>query len=113
MHISPHNPRTVYYGGNYLFRSVDRGDNWQLISGDVTHGTRGSLTTIAESPVQPGVVWTGSDDGKLFLTKDGGGKWSDLSEKLPTPQERTISRVEPSRTAAGTCYVSVDRHRND
>lgn len=113
MLLSPHNPRTLYYGGNHLFRSFDRGDNWQVISGDLTLGKRGSLTTIAESPLQAGILWTGSDDGKLFLSKDGGGSWIDLTDKPPLSPERTVSRVEASRVRPGQAYVSFDRHRND
>lgn len=114
MLLSPHNPRTLYYGGNYLFRSMDRGDNWQKISGDLTRGNRGSLTTISESPITPGLIWVGSDDGKVHMTRDGGVSWVDLSEKITTlPQERTVSRLVASAFAPGTCYVAMDRHRND
>ncbi len=114
MLLSPHNPRTLYYGGNYLFRSFDRGDHWQKISPDLTLGTKGSLTTISESPISPGLIWVGSDDGKIQLTRDGGVSWIDVSQKLKdVAADRTISRVEASAFAAGTCYVSIDRHRND
>jgi photosystem II stability/assembly factor-like uncharacterized protein len=113
IHLSPHNPRTVYFAGNYLFRSLDRGDNWQVISPDLTRGAPGTISTVAESPRVPGVIWVGSDDGKLYLTREGGVSWLDLSDRLPGPSQRHISRVEPSAFDAGTCYVAVDRHRND
>ncbi|HMP59034.1 MAG TPA: hypothetical protein PKD86_06745 [Gemmatales bacterium] len=113
IHLSPHNPRTVYYAGNYLFRSLDRGDNWQTISPDLTRGAPGTITTIAESPRVPGVLWVGTDDGKLFLPREAGISGIALTERLPGPGTRTISRVEPSPFEAATCYVTVDRHRND
>jgi photosystem II stability/assembly factor-like uncharacterized protein len=121
MLISPHNPRTLYYGGNHLFRSVDRGDTWQIISADLTRGKPGpskdsghTLSTIAESPVLVGVVYVGTDDGRLHMTKDGGAKWVELTDRVPTvPPDGTISRLECSRFDAGTVYLSIDRHRND
>lgn len=113
IHLSPHNPRTVYYAGNFLFRSFDRGDNWQPISPDLTRGAPGTITTVAESPRVPGVIWVGSDDGKLFVTREAGVSWIDVSDRLPGPGARTISRVEPSAYDAGACYVTIDRHRND
>lgn len=119
IHLSPHNPRTVYYGGNYVFRSVNRGDTWQAISPDLTRGSqvseRGSghtISTLAESPATPGVLWVGTDDGNLHLSRDGGATWTNLTERLPGPKDRHISRVEPAVDAAGTCWVAVDRHRN-
>lgn len=120
--VSPHNPRTIYYGGNHLFRSTDRGDHWETISPDLTRGKPGAsavyghtLTTIAESPLKAGVVWAGTDDGKLWVTQNGGGEWVDLSEKLPSslPQNRWINRVECSPFADGTAYVAISRHRHD
>jgi hypothetical protein len=120
--LSPHNPRTLYFGGNHVFRSVDRGAHWQVISKDLTGRSEPgpssdlghTLTTLAESPLKAGVLYVGSDDGRLCLTRDGGNTWTDLSANLPgLPAERMISRVECSHAAEGTAYVSVDRHRND
>ena len=114
MLLSPHNPSILYYGGNFLFRSLNRGDRWETISPDLTRGQRGSLTTIAESPLVPGLLWTGSDDGKVFLTRNGGTTWTDLSEKIPAVSpERHISRIEASHHDPGTAYLTIDRHRND
>ena len=121
MLISPHNPATIYYGGNFLFRSTDRGDKWLKISPDLTRGKLGpdpstgqTLTTIAESPKQAGVIYVGTDDGRLHITKNAGQDWIDLSEKIPdVAQERWITRVECSRFEEGTAYVTIDRHRND
>jgi photosystem II stability/assembly factor-like uncharacterized protein len=119
--LSPHNPRTVYYGGNYLFRSVDRGDHWQVISPDLTHGKPGpsastghTITAIAESPLQPGLLYVGTDDGRLHVHRSGGATWTELSDRiLGLPPERWISRIECSPFDVGTAYVTIDRHRND
>ncbi len=112
--ISPHNPRTIYYGGNHLYRSLDRGDRWQVISPDLTRGAPGTITVIAESPVTPGLLWVGTDDGKIHVSRNGGNTWTDLSEKVPdVPQARTISRIECSFFDAATAYLTIDRHRND
>lgn len=119
--LSPHDPKTLYYGGNHLFKSVNRGDKWEVISPDLTRGKPGpdpstghTLTTIAESPLRAGLIYVGTDDGKLHVTRDGGQNWTDLSEKVPgVPPERWISRVECSHFDAGTAYLTIDRHRND
>jgi photosystem II stability/assembly factor-like uncharacterized protein len=119
--LSPHDSRTIYYGGNYLFRSVDRGDRWSLLSPDLTRGQPGpsadsghTLTTIAESPLRAGTLWTGSDDGLVYLTRDGGRTWSDVGSRIPDlPPERWITRIECSPFAEGTAFVAIDRHRND
>jgi hypothetical protein len=92
-----------------------------VISPDLTRGKPGvstysghTLTAIAESPVTTGVLWAGSDDGRLHVTRDGGKVWADLSKNLPNlPQARTISRIECSHFDTGTAFVAVDRHRND
>jgi photosystem II stability/assembly factor-like uncharacterized protein len=118
--LSPHNSTTIYYGGNFLFRSEDRGDVWRICSPDLTRGKPGpspntghTITTIAESPLKKGLLYVGTDDGRVHITQDGGRTWTDLSERIPLPPERWITRVECSRFAAGTAYLSVDRHRND
>lgn len=119
--ISPHNPRILYLGGNFVFRSVDRGDHWQTISPDLTRGKPGpsastghTLSTLAESPRRPGLLWAGSDDGRVHVSRDGGVSWTDVSDKIPDlPPERWITRIEPSPHADGTAFLSIDRHRND
>jgi photosystem II stability/assembly factor-like uncharacterized protein len=120
--LSPHNSQTLYFGGNHLFRSTDRGDHWEKISPDLTRGKPGpsavyghTLTAIAESPVKAGLLWTGSDDGKLWLSRDGGKEWVDLTTKLPAPaaKECWINRIECSPTVEGTAYVAISRHRAD
>jgi photosystem II stability/assembly factor-like uncharacterized protein len=119
--LSPHNPKTLYYGGNFLFRSVDRGDHWQTISPDLTLGAPGraadfghTITTIAESPLRAGLLYVGTDDGRVHVSRDGGGTWTDVSAAVPNlPPERWISQIECSHFAEGTAYLTVDRHRND
>lgn len=112
--ISPHHPQTLYYAGEHLFKSTDRGDRWETISPDLTRGTPGTISVIAESPLKPGLLWVGTDDGRIHLSRDGGQHWTDLSEKVPgVPQERCISRLEPSSANEGTAYLAIDRHRND
>jgi photosystem II stability/assembly factor-like uncharacterized protein len=119
--ISPHNPRTLYYGGDHLFRSLNRGEQWEEISPDLTHGKPGpaadfghTLTTIAESPLKPGLVYVGSDDGKVQVTRNGGVSWTDVSDRIPgVASERWVTRLECSRFAEGTAYLALDRHRND
>lgn len=133
--LSPHNSRTVFFGGNHVFMSVDRGDTWRIISPDLTtnqedkrnpsdqgHLTRSctggenycTITTIAQSPVDPAVLWVGTDDGNLQVTRDGGTAWSNVAGAVPgVPEETWVSRVEPSRAVAGRCYVTFDNHRRD
>ncbi len=125
--LSPHNPAIVYVGAQVVFRSLDRGDHWQEISRDLTtnedakqHGegniTYCTLTTLAESPVEPGVIWTGSDDGKVQVTKDGGATWLDRTSKLAAaggPANFWVSRVFPSPHAAGTAFVTKTGWRLD
>jgi photosystem II stability/assembly factor-like uncharacterized protein len=119
--ISPHNGRTLYYGGNHLFRSLNRGEQWEEISPDLTRGKPGpaadfghTLTTIAESPLKPGLIYTGSDDGKVQVTRNGGASWTDLSDRIPgVAADRWVTRLECSHFAEGTAYLTLDRHRND
>jgi photosystem II stability/assembly factor-like uncharacterized protein len=121
MLVSPHNAKTLYFGGNHVFKSINRGDTWEVISPDLTTGEPGpnkyaghTITTIAESPVKAGVLWAGTDDGNLQVSTNGGRDWTDLSAKIPEiPGERWISRVECSPFDLGTAYVAIDRHRNN
>ena len=125
--LSPHNSAIVYTGAQVVFRSLDRGDHWQEISPDLTtnedakqHGEGNinycTLTTLAESPVTPGVIWAGSDDGKVQVTKDGGATWLDRTAKLAAaggPANFWVSRVFPSPHAAGTAFVAKTGWRLD
>ena len=135
---SRHVARQVYFAANYLFRSNDRGDSWQTISPDLTRaidrnvlpmrgapvdsnalgrheGTAdfGNISTIDESPMRPGLLATGSDDGVVAITKDGGQTWQ-RTEKFPTVPETTyVSRVAFSKHNEGTIYASLDGHRSN
>ena len=132
--LSPHDSRIVWFGGNHLFKSTDRGDTWTIVSPDLSTAdtalanpesggltrdvtgaeTHASIITIAESPLVPGVVWVGTDDGNIQLTRDGGRTWTDTRPALRGVPLRTwISRVEASRFDAATAYVSLDGHRRD
>ncbi len=127
---SPHDKNTVYFGSNVLFKSTDFGKTWKEISPDLTTndaekqksvGTVWTENTtaeyhctiirIAESPVQAGVIWVGTDDGNLQVTRDGGAHWTNLTGNAPgVPKFSEIAWVEPSRTAAGTAYVAFENH---
>lgn len=120
MLISPHDAKTLYYGGNFLFKSTNRGDAWEKISPDLTRAagpvtnSGHTLSVIAESPLKAGELWVGTDDGNIWLSKDGGKAWADLSTNVPlVPRDRTISRIECSSFESGTAYLAIDRHRND
>lgn len=115
--LSKHNPDVVYFGGNKLHRSLDRGDSWTTISEDLTRGGRkgnvayGTLTTISESPFVFGRLYTGSDDGKLYTSPDGGYTWQDISSGLP--QEYWISEVMASNHKKSRVYVTINGYRWD
>ncbi len=115
--ISPHNAKTLYYGGNRLFKSVDRGDNWKWISEDLTNDPENQFTAIVsvdESPVKPGVIWAGSNDGNVWLTRNGGVTWNKLNKNIPGyPEKYWVKRIEASNHVAGRAYLVFDGHRND
>jgi photosystem II stability/assembly factor-like uncharacterized protein len=125
--LSPHNSSIVYFAGNRLFRSLDRGDNWQAISPDLTLNdpvkTAGkgniqycTIVTISESPVTPGFIWVGTDDGKVHLTEDGGAAWTELTANLVAagaPQDYWVSRVFASPHDVATAFVSKTGLRRD
>jgi photosystem II stability/assembly factor-like uncharacterized protein len=119
--LSPHETKTLYYGGNVVFKSADKGQTWRVASPDLTRGEPGrhahmghTLTALAESPAQAGLLYAGSDDGKVHVTHDAGRTWSDVSDRLPgVEKDGTITRVECSPHAAGTAWLSLSRHRKD
>jgi len=114
--LSHHNPRVLYAAGNHVFRSVNRGDDLRVISPEVTRTRHGTATALSESPKDADVLWVGSDDGAVWLTRDGGKTWADLSDRFKTaglPGPRWVSSIEASRVAAGRCYVVFDAHRSD
>jgi photosystem II stability/assembly factor-like uncharacterized protein len=119
--ISPHNGDVVYHGANMLLRSEFRGEDWQEISPDLSLGggpsegrrVNGTITTIAESPVVPGVIWVGTDNGNVQLTRDGGTTWLRLNDNLPGSPVTKVSRVEASHHDSATAYVSFNGGRRD
>ncbi len=127
--ISPHNSSTIYLGANKLLRSKNRGDAWEEASPDLTNpdstkltvnGRGGdgniqysTITTIDESPVRQGVIWVGTDDGNVQVTKDGGKNWTKLNEKIKGNPEYWVSRVTASNHYPGRAYVSYTGFRRD
>ncbi len=125
IHLSPHNSRIVYFGAQVVLRSVNRGDTWQEISPDLTTNDpeklKGNiefctLTTISESPIAPGILWAGSDDGKVQITRDGGGTWKDVTAKVAAagaPAEYFVTRIFASPHAEGTAFVTKSGWHRD
>lgn len=114
--LSHHNPHIFYCAGNYVFRSVKQGADLQAISPEITLTKRGSATAIEESPKDPDILWVGTDDGAVQVTRDGGKKWTNVTDKFKPaglPGPRWVSSIEPSRSVAGRCYVVFDGHRSD
>jgi photosystem II stability/assembly factor-like uncharacterized protein len=139
MAISNFDHKTIYYGGNYLFKSTDRGDSWVRLGGDLTTGVDRNklkifgkvpdkstlsrhdgvehyptITTISESPLTANVLWVGTDDGNLQVTRDGGKTWTNVAGKVPgVPKGTYVTRVVASKYHEGNAFVTFDGHRND
>ncbi len=132
--ISPHDPGTVYWGGNVVFRSQDYGHSWDVISPDLTTNDpekqldsggevyldntaaefHTTILTIAEDEFEPGVIWVGTDDGNVQITRDNGATWTNVRDRVPgLPAETWIGNIEASPTDAGAAYMAVDNHRLD
>lgn len=137
MLISKHDRKTLYYGGNFVFKSTDQGDNWKRVSPDLTSNVDRktlsimgrkvedrtmlsrndgvdafpTITTLSESAVRAGVLWAGTDDGNVWVTRDG-ETWKDVTSKLPVPKGTYVSRTLASAFDAGTAYVAFDGHRS-
>ena len=115
--LSPHNQDILYMGSNKLHRSLNRGDVFETISGDLTNGGKvgdvpfGTLTTIDESVLKFGLLYTGSDDGAAYASKDGGSSWNKISDKLP--QNLYISRIRASKFDTSRVYISLNGYRWD
>jgi hypothetical protein len=130
IHLSPTNKGTIYVGAQFLFRSRDRGQTWERISPDLTTNNpqkqkqeeSGGVTidnsvaemhttiySIAESPKDPNVIWVGTDDGNVQLTRDSGKTWSTIQG---LPKDAWVSSVEAGHFDAGTAYVTFDLHRS-
>jgi photosystem II stability/assembly factor-like uncharacterized protein len=137
--VSKYDRKTVYYGGNFVFKSTDQGDTWKRISPDVTSGVDRktlsimgrkvedrtmlarsdgvaafpTITSLSESAVRAGILWVGTDDGNLKVTRDG-ETWKSVIENVPgVPKGTYVSRVLPSAFDEGTAYVAFDGHRSD
>jgi photosystem II stability/assembly factor-like uncharacterized protein len=120
---SVHEKNVVWFGGNHVFKSSDRGDTWAIASPDLTLGKPGpseysghTLTALVESPHKKGLLFAGSDDGRVHRTRDGGKTWDDLSDKIPkVAKARWINRLvcSPHGKEAATVFVAIDRHRED
>jgi photosystem II stability/assembly factor-like uncharacterized protein len=129
--MSPHNSSTIWFGGNRLFKSVDKGDNWRVASPDLTtndpekNKAMAGLTpentgaerhctiiTISESPRKAGVVWVGTDDGNVQVSEDDGYNWANVTGNLNgVPKNTWVSRVEASRFKLERAYATFDGHR--
>jgi photosystem II stability/assembly factor-like uncharacterized protein len=129
MEVSPHDPKVVYYGSQFVHRTRDGGVTWQVISPDMTAkppGTQGAsgepitrdatgeevystLYSIRESPVQRGVIWAGSNDGPVHVTRDDGKSWTNVTPRDLPPGGR-IQAIEPSPHRAGTAYFAAYRY---
>jgi photosystem II stability/assembly factor-like uncharacterized protein len=137
--MSPTDPKTLYYGGNHLFKTTDRGDSWERLGPDLTTGIDRDkqpilgkvpdkdtlsrhdgvqqfpcITTISASPVRAGLLWVGTDDGNVQVTRDDGKTWTNVVGKIPGVRKGAyVSRVAASPHDEGVAYVAFDNHRSD
>ena len=136
--MSSHNPDIIYYGGNKVFKTVNQGHSWQVISPDLTKDQDwksipimgmmrnentlsrddgvahyGTLTSLSESPLQVGLIYAGTDDGNIQMTRDNGSTWIDLTERFRLTASRWVSCVLASIHRPGTAYVTFDGHRDN
>ncbi len=137
--ISAFDHNTIYYGGNFLFKSTNRGDTWTKLGGDLTTGVERNklpilghaqdkdmlsradgvqdyptITTISESPTSAQVLWVGTDDGNLQVTRDGGQNWKNVVSRVPgVPKGTYVSRVVASKSGEGAAFATFDGHRSD
>jgi photosystem II stability/assembly factor-like uncharacterized protein len=117
--LSPHNPAIVYHGMQYVFRSLDRGDTWEKISPDLTAFTPNeagdipyhTLFALSESPLKSGLVYAGTDDGRVWVTKDGGKAWAEITAGLPV--QKWVSRLVASEYDMATVYMTQNGKRDD
>ena len=122
--LSPHNPEVIYHGANKVLRSPNRGESWEKISPDLTtndprriEGVGAvkycTITTLDESPVLKGVIWAGTDDGNVHLTRDEGKTWTKLNDRIPDNPGYWVSRVVASHFDAGTAYLTYTGFHQD
>lgn len=132
MLISPHDPRALYIGAQVVLKTMDEGKTWSAISPDLTRNDRSKQTssggpitqdnttveyfdmisTLTEPPLQSGLIWVGTDDGLIQLTRNGGSSWENVTPK-GIPEWSMVSTIEASRFSPGTAYAAVDAHRLD
>jgi len=130
--FSPHDPNVIYTAGEVVFKTTNQGQSWTVISPDLTRNDKskqqasgGPITkdntsveyydtifALAESPLERGLLWAGSDDGLIHLTRNGGGSWQDVTPAA-MPEWGMVSLIDPSAHSAGAAYVAVDRHKLD
>jgi len=125
--LSPHDPSVLWMGGQYVFKLTERGERWQQVSPDLTTrdpakmATGGSaaeqhctIVALTESSVRAGLLWAGTDDGRVWTSPDGGGSWRELSGRFTgVPRGTYVSRIEASHHDARVAYISFDGHRTD
>jgi photosystem II stability/assembly factor-like uncharacterized protein len=125
MIMSRHKPGVIYLGGNCVFRLTERAEKYSVISPDLTHNdpartnatgsgaeNYGVVFSLAESPKRAGLLWAGTDDGRLWITDNDGGKWTELTNNLPEPvRGQWIVRIEPSAHDANVAYVATNAYR--
>ena len=131
VHISPHDNETVYVGSQHVHRTRNRGQSWEVISPDLTLNDRsrmglsggltgdnigveyaGTVFGIAESPIEAGLIWAGTNDGKLHITRDNGANWTDVTGNVTgLPEWIAVRSIAPSRYDAGTAYIAADGHQ--
>jgi hypothetical protein len=108
--LSHHNAHIFYAGGNYVFRSLKEGEELRPISPEIARTPVGTATALAESPRNPDVLWAGTDDGHLWVTRDGGTTWTNVIEHVGLPGPRWVASIECSRFLDGRAYVVFDAH---
>ena len=135
--ISPHDPTRLYYASQRVWRSNDRGNSWDAISGDLSHGKDrlfepmmgrqwswdsawdllamsefGTITSLSESPVAEGLLYAGTDDGRIHVSGDGGGSWRDISDLPGAPEDYFVNDIKADLHDADTVYAVVDDHKS-
>jgi len=110
--FSPQDSHVLYFGSQYLLKSVNQGTSWQEASPDLTGATRGVIYTIAPSPLKAGQIWVGTDTGLIHLTRDGGKTWTNVTPPGLVEWSK-VGIIDASRLDAGTAYAAIDRHRLD
>jgi hypothetical protein len=128
--VSPHDPGTIYFAGNVVFRTRDEGMTWEVISGDLTHNmtdkmkvagskwlpeyfgqeTFSTIHRLEESPHEKGVLWAGTDDGRIWITRDGGGDWQEVTPP-DLPELAAVYEIEISPHDEATTYIAITRYR--